>query len=79
MRRKKVGSREKKIASNSMSDCAGGPAVWSRRVSGDADGDEDDDEEDCDAGEPPPQAEVSFLPQARGIKVPELTFSRGVH
>ena len=47
-----------------MSDCAGGPAVWSRRVSGDADGDEDDDEEDCDAGEPPPQAEVSFLPKA---------------
>ena len=57
-----VVSVEKKVASNSMSDCAGGPAVWSRRVSVGDDGDEDDDEDDCDAWEPPPQAEVSFLP-----------------
>ena len=41
---------EKKVASHSMSDCAGGPAVWSRRVSEEDDGDEDDDEDDCDAG-----------------------------
>ena len=45
-----VDSVEKKVASNSMSDCAGGPTVWSRRVSEEDDGDEDDDEDDCDAG-----------------------------
>ena len=45
-----VDSVEKKVASNSMSDCAGGPALWSRRVSVDDDGDEDDDEDECDAG-----------------------------
>ena len=61
-KKKKKKKKKKKIASNSMLDGAGWPAVWSRRVSGDADGDEDDDEEDCDAGDPPPQAEVSFFP-----------------
>ena len=70
---------EGKVASHSVSDCAGGPVVLSRRVSVEDDGEEDDDEDDCDAGEPPPQTEVSFCGEPARVEVPDLAASCGVH